>query len=232
MTNSNVNGIRSEYRRLTSAETGVIIRMLREGHRIKRAALAADANISEKTLERAEAGQAIGEESCRRIARVLGLREDLFVIKQYIRAPEEAEQMLKQRCEELRSTHRPHSVSELKCIRDVLPLLRAHAFLADDQNVGEEHMAAFAELKQSWWDWNAISSDITEPELVNAAQSLLAEIRSFEARGYVLKSGVSERFHEDGTANPVALLVAFRKPKGLSSTPDEVWLPKKMHVGF
>jgi hypothetical protein len=28
--------------------------------------------------------------------------------------------------------------------------------------------------------------------------SFLAEIRSFEPRGYVVKSGVSERFYEDG----------------------------------
>jgi len=40
-----------------------MIRMFREGHGIKRAVLAADAHISDKTLERAEAGHAISEEN-------------------------------------------------------------------------------------------------------------------------------------------------------------------------
>jgi transcriptional regulator with XRE-family HTH domain len=73
MAESNVDGIRGEYRRLTSTEVGVMIRAFREGQGIKRAVLAADANMSEKTLERAEGGQGISEDSCRRIARALGL---------------------------------------------------------------------------------------------------------------------------------------------------------------
>jgi len=56
-----------------------MIRSFRQEQGIKRAALAADANMSEKTLERAEGGQGISEDSCRRIARALGLQEDVFV---------------------------------------------------------------------------------------------------------------------------------------------------------
>ena len=63
MAESNVDGIRGEYRRLTSAEVGVMIRAFREGQGIKRAVLAADANMSEKTLERAEGGQCVSEDS-------------------------------------------------------------------------------------------------------------------------------------------------------------------------
>lgn len=55
--------MRGEHRRLTSTEVGLVIRMFREGHGIKRAVLAADAHISDKTLERAEAGHAISEEN-------------------------------------------------------------------------------------------------------------------------------------------------------------------------
>jgi hypothetical protein len=48
MAESNVDGIRGEYRRLTSAEVGVMIRAFREGQGIKRAVLAADANMSHR----------------------------------------------------------------------------------------------------------------------------------------------------------------------------------------
>lgn len=78
-----------------------MIRMFREGHGIKRAVLAADAHISDKTLERAEAGHAISEESYRRIARVLGPQDDVLVSELFIPAPEEAERLFKRRVEEL-----------------------------------------------------------------------------------------------------------------------------------
>jgi transcriptional regulator with XRE-family HTH domain len=232
MTTGNVNGIRGEYRRLTSAEVGLMIRMIREAQGIKRAALAADANMSEKTLERAESGRGISEESCCRIARALGIREDTFVNELYVPGgPEEAERMLKERDDQLRATHQQHPVLELKGARDVLPLFRAHFFYADDQNVAEGDMVAFAGLKDSWWEWNMIASDISESELVQGAQGFLAEVRSFESLGYVVKAGTSER-HYNGTAVPVAVLVAFKKPRGTTGTADAVWLPKQMRAGF
>lgn len=232
MADSNVQGIKGEYRRLTTAEVGLMIRMFREGQSIKRAALAADANMSEKTLERAESGQGISEEYSRRIARALGLRADAFVAELYVPAPGEAEQMFKRQDEELRATHRPQAVAELSGIRDVLPLIRSHVLFADDQNVAESDLEDFASLKQSWWDWNAISGDISEPEFIRGAQSFLDEIRSFEAHGYVVKSGTGTRYHRDGGALAVAILVAFIKPKGAAGTPNEVWLPKRMSMGF
>jgi transcriptional regulator with XRE-family HTH domain len=232
MAESNVDGIRGEYRRLTSAEVGVMIRAFREGQGIKRAVLAADANMSEKTLERAEGGQGISEDSCRRIARALGLREDVFVGEQYIPAPDEAMRMLEQKDEERRATYSPAAVAELEGVRDVLPLFRALGLLADDQNVADQDLEAFADLKQSWWEWNSIASDLAQPELVKGAQSFMAEVRGFQARGYVLKSCVAQRFHKDGTAVALAVLVAFKKPKGSAGTPDEVWLPKRIPMGF
>ncbi len=106
-------------------EIGVMIRAFREGQGVKRAVLAAEANMSEKTLERAEGGQGISEDSCRRIARALGLQEDVFVGERYIPAPEEAMRMLEQKDKERRATHSPSAVAELTGVRDVLPLFRA-----------------------------------------------------------------------------------------------------------
>jgi transcriptional regulator with XRE-family HTH domain len=232
MADINVAGVRGEYRRLTSMEVGVLIRAFREGRGINRAVLAADANMSEKTLERAEGGQGISEGSCRRIARALGLQEDLFVGEKYIPGPEEALRLLEQKDNERRTTHTPSAVAEFKGVRDVLPFFRADGFLADDQNIAEQDMEAFADLKESWWEWNAIASDIGQSELVRGAQSFLAEIRSFEERGYVLKLCLANRSYKDGTPVEMAVLVAFKKSKGSVGTPEEVWLPKRVSVGF
>lgn len=93
-------------------------------------------------------------------------------------------------------------------------------------------LEAFASLKQSLWEWNAIASDIPETDLIKGARDYLDEIRSFEARGYEVKAGTSARNRRDGSVVPMAILVAFKKPKGTGGTPDEVWLPKKLSVGF
>jgi transcriptional regulator with XRE-family HTH domain len=232
MADAGVDGIRGEYRRLTSIEVGVMIRTFREGQGIKRAVLAAEANMSEKTLERAEGGQGISEDSCRRIARALGLPENIFVGELYIPDPEEAIRMLEEKNKERRATHAPSAVVELKGVRDVLPLFRADGFLADDQNVAEPDMADFAGLRDSWWEWNAVASDMGQSELVQGAQSFLAEVRRFEGRGYVLKSCISKRFRKDGTPVEVGVLVAFKRSKGSAGTPDEIWLPRKFSLGF
>ena len=148
-----VNGIRGEYRRFTSVEIGGVIRYLRESQGVKRAALAAEANVSEKTVERAEAGEGVSEESCRRIARALGLKDDAFIRELYIPTPEEAEHIQRQALEERQRTHCVVPVRELHSVRDVLPLFDGYALVGDDQCVLEAHLQRFAELKQTLLDW-------------------------------------------------------------------------------
>jgi transcriptional regulator with XRE-family HTH domain len=223
----NMNGGRGEHRRLTAPEVGVMIRMFREGQGIKRAALAADANMSEKTLERAESGQGVNEESSRRIARALGMQEDVFLKEHHIPAPEEAIELLRKRNENLEANFTRLSVAALRGdLRQTLAIFRTDALLAGDQHVAEKDMSQFASLKQSWWDWNSVTSDIQETELIEGAKAFLGEVSDFEARGYVIKGGVAKRRRRDGTPYSLCVITAFRKPKGSASTPTEVLLPK------
>lgn len=106
----NVQGINGEFRRPNAGEIGMIIRALRADRGIKRASLAADAAISEKTLERAEAGQSIREMSHRRIARALGLREDAFLAELYVPALEEAALVIKRQQDEQQASYQRESV--------------------------------------------------------------------------------------------------------------------------
>lgn len=230
MVESNVQGIRGEYRRLNATEVGFLISLTRKQQGIKRAALAADAHMSEKTLERAESGLGISEDSSRRIARALGFQEDAFVSVRYIPAQGELERMLKRQEEELRATHQLQPVAEIKGVRDVRSLFQCELFFADDQYVAEEDLEAFADLQESLWEGNAVWEDISSPERVKVAQNFLAEIRAFEARGYVMKSGTSAR-ELSGTGVSVAVMTAFKQSKSVSGA-TAVWVPKKMSVGF
>jgi hypothetical protein len=62
------------------------------------------------------------------------------------------------------------------------------------------------------------------------AQELLQPIREFESLGYVVKCGTAERQLISGVPMPCTVVVAFKRPKGMASVPDEVWLAKPMHI--
>jgi len=230
---NNVHGIKGEFRRLTTSEVGLMIRLARKQQGLKRAALAADVHISEKTLERAESGRGVSEESSRRIARALGFQEDAFVAELYIPTEDEVEQMQKNQEEEIKATYQPLPVVEIKGVRDVMPLFQCELFFIDGQNVAEKDQEIIASLQDSLRDWIDVYSDVTELERVRGAQSFIDEIHAFEALGYVVKSGADKRSWRGMTVS-VAVLTAFKKPKNGTSTniPAEVWLPKNISFEF
>jgi transcriptional regulator with XRE-family HTH domain len=162
----NIEGLHGEYRRFTSAEVGTTIRLLRRIRGLKRAVLAAEAHVSEKTLERAEAGEGISEDSSRRIARALGMKETAFIEELFIPTLEEAARLQQKKDEEVRKTHRPVAVAPVVGPRDILPLFENYGLFADDMNVADEHLKEFADLKQTLVDYGDISADFTAPQRV------------------------------------------------------------------
>lgn len=228
----NVQGLRGEYRTLTAWEVGGLLRLMRASRGIKRAALAAEANVSEKTIERAEAGEGISQGSLQRIARALGIQENTFTEELFIPTPEEAERIQMQREEDVRKTHRPIPVHRVEGARDILPLFSCYGSFADSQLVSEEHLKEFASLRQALIDYGDIWSDISETERVESAAEMVKAIREFESRGYIVKCGVTSDYRIRGESWPCSVIVAFKKPKGTVATPDEVWLPKEARIGF
>jgi len=207
--NDNIESLRGEYRRFTSAEVGGVIRMFRESQGIKRAVLATEANVSEKTIERAEGGEGISEDSCRRIARALGMKENAFTDELYIPSPEEAVRIQKQSAEDFQRTHRAVSVAPLNAPRDILPLFRCYALIPDEQCVADEHLHDFATLKQALVDYGDISGDLSATEQLEAAEEFVKLVREFEAFGYVVKCEIAADYRTHGDSWPCSVLVAF-----------------------
>jgi transcriptional regulator with XRE-family HTH domain len=238
----NVYGINGEYRRLTPREIGLFIRDCRERMGLKRLALALEVGMSEKTLERAESGEGVSEESCRRIAVALGLKADAFTCEMFVPSATTAEEFRQNELrlqQELERTHFVTSVHELRSARDVLALFGTQAFLGDGSNVADEHLQQFTALKVSMAEWNDIALDIPETESLAASEVVLQDIRALEALGYVLKGSVVERYVTGGPFQAgralwrCSLVVAFKKPKGTKdTTPSQAWLPKEMLMDF
>lgn len=227
-----IDGINGAYRRFTAMEVGSVIRMFRQLKSLKRAVLAAEANVSEKTIERAEAGEGIGEESCRRIARALGMKETAFTDELYIPTPEEAERLQKQKDEELRQTHRSVPIASIESPRDILSLFDCYGLFGDDQNVADEDLREFAELKQMLVDYRDISSDMTAPQRLEGAEEVLKAVRDFETHGYLMKCGIAKDYRVNRESWPCCVLVAFKKSQGNNRLPDEIWLPKAVRFGL
>jgi transcriptional regulator with XRE-family HTH domain len=227
----NVAGVHGQYRRFTAVEVGGLIRLLRDQQGLKRAALAASANVSEKTVERAEAGKGISEECCRRIARVLGMREDALTEPLYIPTPEEAARVEEQRLEDLKRTHSSQPIQRVTGVREVLSLFGQSALIADDSHVEESHLDAFAQFQQLLTDWGDVASEIPAPDKIRAAQQVLESIRDLEALGYMVKCAVTHQYRTRGGGSfPCAVVVAYPTSARHPPPPDTVWLPKKFSI--
>lgn len=233
-----VCGIQGEYRRFTPREVGLFIRDCREQMGLKRLAVAAEAGLTEKTLERAEAGKGVSEDSCRRIAIALGLKPDTFTGKMFVPNPvtqEEFEQNERRLKEEWERTHDAIAVLCLHEVRDVLPFFGTCGLVADNDCISDQHLEAFASLKQNFVDWSDVSGEVSEAARIAGARNVLEGVREFEALGYVVKGTVVERYVIGGrdpkrpSKWPMSFIVAFKKPKGTrDTTPAEVWLPKRL----
>lgn len=229
----NVAGIRGEYRKPTPVEIGILVRALRDQRGIKRAALAADAHVSEKTLERIEDGVAVRDDTYRRIAQALGLDGKAFITAAYIPTIEELTEKFQREQQELRQTHNSVVVKPLSDPRQLLHLFQSEAMVADDRHVAAEHLDVVAAFKDNLRDWSDIAAEIPETARLDAARQLLADARAIERSGYEIRVGMTERYGMKGTQLKMGVVAFFPTgPTAAQPPPAEVWLPKKMPMGF
>lgn len=222
--NANVLGVEGEFRRFTPSEVGLVIKVCRKSMGLKREALALSAKVADKTIERAESGERLRERSARRIAAALGLASNTFTMERFIPHPtssEESQRLERRLNAAWAQTHLAVTVHELRDARDVHPLFGTGAVWVDDKNVAEENRPEFAALEQ-------VISEAND----QAAENLLAEIRDFEARGYVVKGAVIEAYISDrpfqiSSKWMCSYVVAFQRARGVKDmTPVEGWLSK------
>ena len=225
-----VEGIRGEYRKPTPDEIGQIVRLLREQRGIKRASLALDANVSEKTLERVESGVAVRDAAYKRIAEALGHDGAACTTAAYIPTIEEVTEQAKREQDEVRRTHNSVAVERLADPRQMLRLFQTHALIVDDHNVDARDLDAVAALKDNLRDWSDIASEIPESERLGAARQLLIDARAIETSGYEVRIGVTDRYTIGDS--PVQVAVVAFIPTTMPEMPSAVWIPKKMGMAL
>jgi transcriptional regulator with XRE-family HTH domain len=169
----------------TQQEIAMLVKELRAYFGWKQLALAAEAGVTERTVERTEAGVKVSDDTLRKIAKALKLRERAFTDMYY--HPSDKELMAE--VERIRDENTVTHLHDLSQARDLENILGQHGHLIDGNAVEDSLTEAVASLKDQIQDWGDILDDIPHRERLAACRSLLESIREIEERGYTARWG-------------------------------------------
>lgn len=177
---------KGEYRSLTPQEIGQAVATFRNMLGMKQLALALEAKVEERTVQRIEAGNKVSEDTLRKIAGALRLEENAFIGPRQVLTEEAAES----KAAKLLSSVLTIKPCRLDSVKDYFTIFEAHAWVVDDENVSAELAAQVAELRDSLQDWGDIYKDISYTERLAACEALLEKIRDIEKEKYRTLYGV------------------------------------------
>ena len=133
----------STYRRLTPGEVALMVKHLRAHFELKQLALAQDAGVNERTIERIEAGIAVSDETLRKIAKALKLAENVFAESTYCSSDEELMAQVKK----IQDDHTVTELHELSTARELENVMGQHGHLIDASAVSDTLADAIASLQ-------------------------------------------------------------------------------------
>src|SRR5947209_17246550 len=121
----------NEYRCLTPKEIGDAVKIFRKMSGMKQIALAIEAGVDERTIQRIERGEAVSETSLRSVAKALGMRDDAFVGARHVLSSEQA----LHEAQKALDSNKVIEALDIATVKDCDSILRALAWVVDDQHV-------------------------------------------------------------------------------------------------
>ena len=178
---------RGEYRCLTAAEIGGHVAFVRkEVLGWKQLALAVEAGVTERTVQRVERGERVSDETLQKIALGLRLPENAFVGPRYVPTVQEAAEKAAKALTEVFQARKLVDVQPVTQANDVDQILGAQVWLIDDDAVTEPACELAASLKEVVRDWGDLYSGLSPLERRKACLGVLETIQEIEGRGYPL----------------------------------------------
>src|ERR1039457_284908 len=196
------------FKRLGPHEVAAIVKIARTNREWKQFALAHEAGVTERTIERVEAGKRVSDETLQKIAKALSLAEGVFTDPIYCPSQEELAAIARKAKEDY--THTP--MHDLSSPRDLENVLGAHAYLVDGTAVDDELADDIAAVRDQVQDCGDLYDDVSYTEKLGFCRELLTMIREIEAHGYTTRWG---RYSTDDKFNVGVL--AFLKTSDLQS---------------
>ena len=179
-----------EFRELTPAEIAKGVSGFRKSMGWKQITLAHEAGVTERTIQRLEAGDKVDEETLRRVAKGLRLRENALIGPRYIPTPEEALANAEHTLKDFMSDWAVADVHPLSSIQDFGAILGAHAHVVDDRQVNAAMAETIAGFKDCLQDWMDVYDDMTESDKLQARQEMFKVVKEIESEGYTARFGV------------------------------------------
>jgi DNA-binding XRE family transcriptional regulator len=180
---------RREYRAMTPSEISGFVKIYRRTWGIKQAALAEEAHVSEKTVERLENGNKMSIDVYRNIALAIGQKEDAFTASRFIRTAENAAH---EAAEFLKDWNAKYVAVDIEPLTDESAFERIFTCLVwalDKSHLTGSALGLAAEFQRDLQDWLDAKSVMTEPELLSAYKSLLGSTSAIARLGYIARYG-------------------------------------------
>lgn len=152
--------------RMTRREIAEAVIMFRKLANWKQLALAFEAGVNERTIQRVEKGERVDDKTLRSIAHAFGFAEEAFL-----------------------GWYRLVDVRPLSSHGECDQLLMAHACNIDDSLVDPSVAIALGLMRNEIEEWMEEYPNVAGQRRSEIRRDLLAEIRGIESRGYVARLG-------------------------------------------
>ncbi|MDO8953693.1 MAG: helix-turn-helix transcriptional regulator [Gammaproteobacteria bacterium] len=198
---------RGLIRSLHPSEIAYYVKFCREKLKLKQTILAAEAGITERTLQRIESGQKVDDTTLDKIALALKFEKGSLTEPRYISTIEEVIENSQKYFEERSNKYEVINIKPLQNESDIDAIILSEAYLVDDQNCPSSLKESTAIFKDLLTDWNFIYGDLANLERLNACKDLLEHIKSIAAKGFIAKYGIYDCiFDNKGTKLKTAVI--------------------------
>ncbi len=212
-----------EYLRLTPKDIGEGVMFFRKQAGWKQFALAAEAGVNERTVQRIERGEKVSDESLRRVAKAFHLDDDVFLNLNPIPLPttEEWEKAKREWAELTRIEARG-----LATLNDCAVVLTTQVLCFVNHAVSERLAGLLAEFKDLLSDWGDLWGDLSHVNRLEASRSVLGVSEKIGKEGYKTLYGVYST--EDRWKFRVAVLVFVPASNGRTAKVTQLVVPRTL----
>jgi transcriptional regulator with XRE-family HTH domain len=218
---SNEQVKKREYLSMTPKDIGEGVELLRKQFGWKQFALADEAQINERTVQRIERGEKVSSESLRRVARALHIDAEAFLEPVPLPTVEEWEKAKK--CS---GEHTFIEALTFTTLNDCAAVLATHVFLLDERAVNEKLADQVAAFKDMLTDWGDVYGDLSHMDRLQACREVLAGGQKITAEGYTLRYGLYVT--EDRWKFKVAILVLTPTDDGRMLNVTHFFVPRTL----
>lgn len=177
---------RGQHRCLTPEEIAKFVLAFRKAVGWKQLTLALEAGVDERTVQRIERGEKVGEDTLRKIAKALRFADDAFVKPRCVPSEDD----LRRETERALAQLKVIEAQDFSTLKDCEAVLPVHGHIVIDREMRDDMADLVAELKDLLTDWCDCYEDLSHTEKLEACRSLLSKVQQIEARGYRTLCGV------------------------------------------